>query len=162
MSIPLRPAALVEMVPLARSRSTPLVDYHQRGIPNRELADTGAESIHLRPIEDSISPLEAFLQCGNYRIAEIHAHPFTDLLSQTLGSGILDVQGAASLAAAFGSSQSHCRHSRAISDFRLAETWWSLLLTQGIGAGRQIAGFHALFYNRRGGGSDVGLATSRV
>src|ERR1039458_580336 len=125
LPLPVRPTAVPGMVPRAQSQSAPMCRlpstwspesiisenlFRGADVDHRKSADPGAEGIHSRSIEGPAGLLELFFQRGNYRIAEIQTHTFADLLSQTMGNGILDIQRALFLPHRFsGPHDLHCK-----------------------------------------------------
>src|SRR2546422_530592 len=54
--------------------------------------DTCAKGIHFQAIEGPSRLLNLVFQSGHYGVAESYTHPFADLLGQTMGGGILDIE----------------------------------------------------------------------
>src|ERR1700736_2346234 len=61
-------------------------------IENRKRGELGADSVHAGAIYGSSRLLDFFFEGRDDGIAKCHTHPLTDLLSQTVSGGILDIK----------------------------------------------------------------------
>src|SRR5712692_11822460 len=66
--------------------------FRGAGVEDRQSADLGAEGVHFRAVQGPSGFLDLVFEGVNHGITERHARSLADLLSQTVGGRILDVQ----------------------------------------------------------------------